>query len=55
MTEKYKTKELTEKYDKKLPKEGSVNIFAAQRRSDKDNKEDIDLKSTTFKYNKNEK
>ena len=52
ITEKFKTKDLDEKYKYKAPKEGGVSIMAAERRAKEDEKKEIDTENmgaTTFK------
>ena len=52
VTEKFKTKELDEKYESKAAKDTGVNIFAAERRAKADEKKEIDLNNingTTMK------
>ena len=51
LAEKYETEELTKKYKEEAPKHNSVDIFAAQRRAEKD-KKDVNIEnlgSTTIK------
>lgn len=51
ITEKFKTKELDEKYEAQAPKE-NANIFAVKRRAEKEEKKEIDLNNigeTTIK------
>ena len=43
IVEKYKTKELDEKYKYQLPKDNGVGLMAASRRADRDEKNEIDL------------
>ena len=52
ITEKFKTKELDEKYRYQAPKDGPIDIMAASRRSKKEENKEIDtdnIGSTTFK------
>lgn len=50
LTEKFKTKDLDEKYKYRSPKGNSVDIFAADRRAKENNEIDIDnMSETTFK------
>jgi len=52
ITEKFKTKELDEKYKYQAPKNGPIDIMAAERRAKKDENKEIDtdnLGTTTFK------
>ena len=52
ITEKFKTKELDEKYKYQAPKDGPTDIMAASRRTKKEENKEIDtdnLGSTTFK------
>ena len=49
IVEKYKTKELDEKYDTVAPKSSSVDLFAANRKVEKEKKKqnEIDLGNMT--------
>jgi hypothetical protein len=50
LTEKFKTKDLDEKYKYRSPKGNTVDIFAADRRAKENNEIDIDnMSETTFK------
>ena len=43
ITEKFKTKDLDEKYEKKATKQKATDLFTAKRRIDREEKEEIDL------------
>ena len=51
ITEKYKTKEVTKKYEEKAPKGNAQDIFAVNRRVENDDKnnEDFNFEKTTLK------
>ena len=52
LSAKYRTKELDEKYEQKAAKDGPTNLFAAQRRAEKEKKKEIDTENignTTLK------
>ena len=57
ITEKFKTKELDEKYKYQAPKNGPIDIMAADRRAKRDENKEIDtnnLGTTTFKLSNDE-